>query len=53
MDLINVHLMKNAKSEEGKVFLYKMLGDYFRYIAEYSLQGDKDSAAKKAQDNYE
>jgi len=53
LDLINVHLMKNAKSEEGKVFLYKMLGDYFRYIAEYSLQGEKDSAAKKAQDHYE
>jgi len=53
LDLINQHLMKNTKSEEGKVFLYKMRGDYFRYIAEYSLSSEKDTAAKKAQDNYE
>ena len=53
LDLIEKDLIKNAKSEEGKVFLYKMQGDYYRYIAEYSLDAEKNHAAQKAQSSYE
>lgn len=53
LSLIEVDLVKNAKTEEGKVFLYKMQGDYYRYIAEYSLDNEKNNAAKKAQDSYD
>jgi 14-3-3 protein epsilon len=53
LTLIQSTLIKNAKSEEGKVFLYKMLGDYHRYIAEYSTDNEKDNAASKAATNYE
>lgn len=35
LQLIEKDLLPKTKSEEGKVFLYKMEGDYYRYIAEY------------------
>ena len=35
------------------MFLYKMLGDYFRYIAEYSKDQQQTDAASKAAQNYE
>ena len=53
LTLINQTLIKNARSEEGKVFLYKMLGDYHRYIAEYSTEKEKTTAAQKAAQHYD
>lgn len=40
LDLIDTNLIPNASSSESKVFYYKMKGDYYRYIGEYTL-GDK------------
>ena len=32
--LLDDHLIKNAETNEGKVFYLKMKGDYHRYLAE-------------------
>ena len=36
LSLLNDSLQPKCKSDEGNVFLYKMKGDYYRYIAEYA-----------------
>lgn len=36
LDLLNDHLLPKTKSDQGKVFLHKMKGDYYRYISEYA-----------------
>lgn len=45
LEILDKHLIANAKTSESKVFYYKMKGDYQRYLAEF-LVGDprKDSA---------
>ena len=53
LKLVNESLIPNCKSEEGKVFLYKMKGDYWRYIAEYASGAEKDGAAKEAEKAYD
>lgn len=40
LELIDTNLIPNASSSESKVFYYKMKGDYYRYIGEYTV-GDK------------
>jgi len=47
LEIIKNELIPNSDSEEGKVFYYKMKGDYHRYLAEFQ-QGDsrKESAAR-------
>jgi 14-3-3 protein epsilon len=42
---LNDVLLGKNKSEEGQVFLQKMKGDYYRYIAEYASGGQKNEAA--------
>ena len=37
LEIIRNELIPNSDSEEGKVFYYKMKGDYHRYLAEVSL----------------
>jgi len=46
LEIIKEGLIPNSDSDEGKVFYYKMKGDYHRYLAEFQ-SGDtrKDSAA--------
>jgi len=46
LTLLESKLVPTAKSGEGKVFYYKMIGDYHRYTAEYA-SGDQH---KKASD---
>ena len=53
LDLLEEHLIANSTSEEGKVFFNKMKADYFRYIAEFASQENRNNAAKKAQNAYE
>ena len=36
LDLVDTTLLEKCKSDEGKVFLHKLQGDYYRYIAEYA-----------------
>jgi len=44
--IIKENLIPNSEADEGKVFYYKMKGDYHRYLAEFQV-GDsrKDSSA--------
>lgn len=53
LDLLNDHLLPKAKSQEGQVFLQKMKGDYYRYIAEYASGEQKTLAAQQALNSYE
>jgi 14-3-3 protein epsilon len=46
---VNKDLIPKCKSEEGQVFLYKMTGDYYRYIAEYAKGEMKNTTAQQAQ----
>ena len=36
LNLLDNTLLPKAKSSEYKIFLHKMRGDYYRYMAEYS-----------------
>lgn len=45
LQLVEGDLIPKVKSDEGKVFLYKMQGDYYRYIAEYQGGEEKNKAA--------
>jgi len=50
-DVLNVldnHLIKSSTSEESKVFYYKMKGDYYRYMAEFSSEVDRKAAAENS-----
>ena len=45
--------MKVAVSDETKAFFYKMIGDYYRYVAECA-QGDQLTVVKNgALENYQ
>ena len=47
MSLIDNQLLQKASNAEAQVFYYKMKGDYYRYISEYT----SGEANKKAGDN--
>ena len=51
--MLNDILLPKNKSEEGQIFLQKMKGDYYRYIAEYASGAQKNLAADQAQQAYE
>lgn len=53
LDLLNNHLIPNTSSSEAKVFYYKMEGDYFRYIAEFSSGNEKSDASEKSRSSYQ
>ena len=53
LDSIDEHLLTKADSPEGRVFYYKMKGDYNRYIAEYKKDDEKKAIAKQALEAYE
>jgi 14-3-3 protein epsilon len=53
LDLLNQDLIPECKSNEGQVFLLKMKGDYYRYIAEYASGDQKDIAATQAENSYD
>jgi 14-3-3 protein epsilon len=50
--LIDNSLIPTSSSGECKVFYYKMKGDYFRYIAEFTEGEGKTGAANSAHDAY-
>jgi 14-3-3 protein epsilon len=53
LTLLDGPLITLASTGESKVFYQKMKADYYRYIAEFSNGGDKDSAAENARKAYE
>jgi hypothetical protein len=53
LTLLDNHLLKNATTNESKVFYQKMKGDYYRYLAEVTGAGDnKKVVVKSAQESY-
>lgn len=40
-DLLEKYLIANSKTNECKVFYYKMKGDYYRYLAEVAIGDDR------------
>jgi 14-3-3 protein epsilon len=53
LSLLDEHLIQENTPGEGKVFYYKMQGDYYRYIAEFSESNDKTSSAESAKTAYD
>lgn len=52
LEILDDNLIKSAKADESKVFYYKMKGDYHRYLAEFSAEGERKEAASKSLDAY-
>lgn len=44
--------MKVASTEETKAFFYKMIGDYYRYVAECASESKLESVRNGALENY-
>jgi len=53
LNIIENHLIVNSTSEEGKVFYYKMKGDYHRYLAEFQTGQERKASAGSALDAYQ
>ena len=48
LDVLDKHLIPSSETEEGKVFYYKMKGDYNRYFAEFGTHNDRKKAAENS-----
>merc|ERR1712190_635239 len=53
LGVLDKNLIPKSSSGESKVFYQKMKADYYRYIAEFSQDKDKDAAAENAKLAYE
>lgn len=53
LEIIKNELIPNSESEEGKVFYYKMKGDYHRYLAEFQSGDVRKHSASQALDAYQ
>ena len=45
--------MKVAATDETKAFFYKMIGDYYRYVAECAQENKLDTVKNGALENYQ
>ena len=52
IQLIDTKLIQKANNSEAKVFYYKMKGDYYRYISEYTTGAAHDAAGNSAGQAY-
>jgi 14-3-3 protein epsilon len=52
LEIIKNDLIPNSDHEEGKVFYYKMKGDYHRYLAEFQSSDVRKESAAKALEAY-
>lgn len=53
LDLLDQHLIPSSSSQEGKVFFYKMKGDYYRYISEFASGEFHSKASENALSSYQ
>jgi 14-3-3 protein epsilon len=53
LQVLAEQLIPTASTSEGKVFYYKMKGDYYRYLAEFSLGDSRREAADESLSAYE
>ncbi|XP_074542891.1 14-3-3 protein zeta/delta [Halichoeres trimaculatus] len=52
LDLLEKHLIPNAKPADSEVFYLKMKGDYYRYLAEVASGDVRDDVITKSKDAY-
>jgi 14-3-3 protein epsilon len=52
LKLIDDYLIKKATSAESKVFYWKMKGDYYRYLAEFTSGEKHESVAQNSLESY-
>eukprot|EP00919_Chromeraceae_sp_WS-2016_P046246 GHVR01109906.1.p1 GENE.GHVR01109906.1~~GHVR01109906.1.p1 ORF type:complete len:219 (+),score=26.23 GHVR01109906.1:95-751(+) len=52
LGLIDSQLIQKASNPEAQVFYYKMKGDYYRYISEYTSGDDHKKAGDSAHEAY-
>lgn len=52
LSILDENLIPSAKSGESKVFYFKMKGDYYRYLAEFTNQEDKKVSAEASLEAY-
>jgi len=48
LEVIDKHLLPSSATGESKIFYYKMKGDYHRYIAEFTTEGERKEAAENS-----
>jgi len=53
MDVLDGHLIPHASSDEANVFYYKMKGDYYRYVSEFTADERRKEAANQSLAAYE
>uniref|UniRef100_A0A8C4QJY7 14-3-3 protein epsilon n=1 Tax=Eptatretus burgeri TaxID=7764 RepID=A0A8C4QJY7_EPTBU len=53
LSVLDNHLICHAKSEESKVFYFKMKGDYHRYLAEFAQGSQRQEASDNSLEAYE
>lgn len=53
LTLLDQNLIETATTAEAKVFYYKMKGDYYRYISEFSAENNKKVPTENAKVAYE
>ncbi|KAJ7882977.1 14-3-3 1 protein [Mycena olivaceomarginata] len=52
LDVLDKHLIPSVVSGESKVFYRKMMGDYHRYLAEFTASDKRKDSADKALEAY-
>ncbi|KAJ0247661.1 14-3-3-like protein GF14 epsilon [Hirschfeldia incana] len=52
LSVIDKHLIPSSKAVESTVFFYKMKGDYYRYLAEFSSGDERKEAADQSLEAY-
>jgi len=53
MNVLDNHLISHASSDEANVFYYKMKGDYYRYVSEFTTDEKRKEAANHSLGAYE
>mmetsp|Transcript_41112 Transcript_41112/g.54116 ORF Transcript_41112/g.54116 Transcript_41112/m.54116 type:complete len:250 (-) Transcript_41112:38-787(-) len=53
LTIIEGELIPNSSSEEGKVFYYKMKGDYHRYLGEFQVGEERKTSSASALESYQ
>lgn len=53
LEVLEVHLIPNSKDSEAEVFYYKLKGDYWRYIAEFTEGDERKRSAASALEAYQ
>ncbi|TMW63996.1 hypothetical protein Poli38472_014701 [Pythium oligandrum] len=50
--LVQDKIIPGTHSDEGKVFYYKTVGDYYRYLAEVQVDKEREVSAERAVEGY-